>query len=98
VPLPLGLVVEPLGDGLLGGVDVAGGAGGTVVDGGDADGDRSPRRSPMRSVGDSLQAVSMPTLSAKAHSPVSILFIGEPPRLWGCALHEGATPVPAPSS
>jgi uncharacterized protein len=75
VPLPLGLVVEPLGDGLLGGVDVAGGAGGTVVDGGDADGDRSPRRSPMRSVGDSLQAVSMPTLSAKAHSPVSILFM-----------------------
>jgi hypothetical protein len=80
VPLPLGLVGEPLGAELsLGGVEVAGGVDGIVVDGGEADGDRSPGRPPTRSVRDSLQAVSMPMLRATAQSPVSILFMREPP-------------------
>jgi hypothetical protein len=79
VPPPLGVEGEPLGAELLGGVEVAGGVDGMVADGGDADGDRSPGRSPTRSVRDSLQAVSMPTLSAKAQSPLSILFMREPP-------------------
>jgi hypothetical protein len=74
---PLGLDVEPLGDELLGGVD--GVVEGEVEDGGDAEGVRSPGRSPTRSVRDSLQAVSIPRLSATAQMPVSILFIGEPP-------------------
>lgn len=75
--LPLGLEVEPLGDALpAGGVVVAGGVDGMVVEGGDADGDRSPGRSPTRSVRDSLHAVSMPAPSARAQSPMSILFMG----------------------
>jgi hypothetical protein len=84
VPVPLGLEGEPLGE-LLGGMLEDGGVdgvvddGGVVADGGEADGDRSPGLSPTRSVGDSLQAVSRPALSARAQSPVSILFIGEPP-------------------
>jgi hypothetical protein len=78
-----GVLVDPLGVevslGLLvdGGVD--GVVDGEVVDGGEADGVRSPGRSPTRSVRDSLQAVSNPRLSATAQRPVSILFIGEPP-------------------
>jgi hypothetical protein len=86
VPVPLGLEGEPLGDELpLGVVLVAGGVdgvvadGGVVGDGGEADGDRSPGLSPTRSVGDSLQAVSRPALSARAQRPVSILFIAAPP-------------------
>ena len=85
VPLPLGLVGEPLGAELsLGGVEVAGGVDGIVVDGGEADGDRSPGRPPTRSVRDSLQAVSMPMLRATAQSPVSILFMREPPPCGDC--------------
>jgi carbon monoxide dehydrogenase subunit G len=77
VPLLLGLDGEPLGVEVepLGGV-VADGGVGAVVDGGDADGERSAGRSPTRSVRDSLQAVSMPTPSASAQRPVSILFMG----------------------
>jgi hypothetical protein len=85
-------VVEPLG--LDGDPGVAGGDGGVegvegvvdgvVVDGGEADGDRSPGRSPTRSVPDSVQAVSSPRLSATAQRPVSILFIEEPPPCGGC--------------
>jgi carbon monoxide dehydrogenase subunit G len=75
VLLPLGLDGEPLGVELpLGGVVLDGGIG-AVADGGDAEGDRSPGRSPTRSERDSLQAVSMPTPSASAQRPVSILFI-----------------------
>jgi hypothetical protein len=75
VPLSLGVEGDPLGVELpLGGV-VADGGFGAVVDGGDAEGARSPGRSPTRSVRDSLQAVSKPTPSASAQRPVSILFI-----------------------
>jgi hypothetical protein len=77
VPVPLGLDGEPLGELVLGGV-AAGGVDGVVADGGDADGVvRSAGRSPTRSVGDSLQAVSSPRLSATAQTPVSILFMFE---------------------
>ena len=70
-----------------GGVDgVDGRVDGAVEDGGDADGMRSPGRSPTRSVRDSLQAVSMPAPSARAHRPVSILFMLEPPPCGGCAI------------
>jgi hypothetical protein len=75
VPVPLGLVVEPLGvvaddGGVEGVVD------GDVVVGGEADGVRSPGRSPTRSLPDSVQAVSIPRASATAQTPLSILFIG----------------------
>jgi hypothetical protein len=66
--------LEPPGVGL-----VAGGVDGVVIVGGDADGVRSPGRSPTRSVRDSLQAVSSPAPSATAQRPVSILFIAVPP-------------------
>jgi hypothetical protein len=93
VPVPLGLEVEPLGDVVEPvpveldpdevpeppGVVVDGGVDGVVVVGGDADGVRSPGRSPTRSVRDSLQAVSSPALSARAQRPVSNLFISKPP-------------------
>jgi hypothetical protein len=78
VPAPLGLDGEPLGELVLGGGVAAGGVDGVVADGGDADGVvRSAGRSPTRSVGDSLQAVSSPRLSATAQTPVSILFMFE---------------------
>ena len=48
---------------------------GDVVLGGEADGLRSPGRSPTRSLPDSVQAVSRPKLSAMAQRPLSILFI-----------------------
>jgi hypothetical protein len=78
VPVPLGLEVEPPGvvvddGGVEGMVD------GDVVVGGEADGVRSPGRSPTRSEPDSVQAVSRPRLSATAQKPVSILFMREPP-------------------
>jgi hypothetical protein len=87
VPVPLGLdgvvVVEPLGAELsLGDVAAGGvvlGVDGNGAVGGDADGLRSPGRSPTRSVRDSLQAVSSPRPSATAQKPVSILFINTPP-------------------
>jgi hypothetical protein len=95
--------VEPLGvEVSLGVVVVAGGVDGVVdgevTDGGDADGVRSPGRSPTRSVRDSLQAVSIPTLSATAPRPVSIMFIAEPPPL-GCKDRDekGATAMPPPA-
>jgi hypothetical protein len=80
VPEPLGFEVS-LGVVAGGGVDgIDGLVDGAVEDGGDADGMRSPGRSPTRSVRDSLQAVSIPTPSARAHRPVIILFmIGAPP-------------------
>jgi hypothetical protein len=88
VPVPLGLDVElsegVLGAGVLllgGGVIVAGGGAGEV--GGDADGMRSPGRSPTRSVRDSLQAASKPRPSASAQRPVAILFIVRSLLLWG---------------
>src|SRR6185295_3863296 len=43
--------------------------------GGDADGARSPGRSPRRSFRDSEQAVTRPALSARAQRPVSSFFI-----------------------
>jgi hypothetical protein len=49
--------------------------GGSVLEGGDADGVRSPGRSPTRSVRDSLQAVRRPAERARAQRPVSTLFI-----------------------
>jgi hypothetical protein len=93
VPVPLGLEVEPLGDVVLPlgevegevevpdppGVVVDGGVDGEVVVGGDADGVRSPGRSPTRSEPDSVQAVSSPAPSARAQKPVSNLFISKPP-------------------
>ena len=66
------LELEPDGDGAVL-------AGGSVLDGGDADGVRSPGFSPTRSVRLSLQAVSRPALSATAMTAVSILFISMPP-------------------
>jgi hypothetical protein len=88
VPLPLGLegVVVPLGEVLLGGgvVLLGGGVDGEVVVGGEADGVRSPGRSPTRSPGDSVQAVSSPAPSARAQKPVSILFIVEASSCGGC--------------
>lgn len=76
----------------LGGVVAGGGVvgidglvDGAVEEGGDADGMRSPGRSPTRSVRDSLQAVSIPTPSASAHRPVSILFMMGASSLWGFA-------------
>ena len=85
--MPLGLdgvvVVEPLGADLSLGDVVDGGivlgVDGDGAVGGDADGLRSPGRSPTRSVRDSLQAVSSPRPSATAQKPVSILFINTPP-------------------
>jgi hypothetical protein len=71
VELSLGVVVA-------GGM-VAGGVDGMVVVGGDADGARSPGRSPTRSVFDSEQAVSRPALSVSAQTAVSSLFIAVPP-------------------
>jgi len=64
-----------------GGVVVDGGVAvdGDVLDGGDADGVRSPGRSPTRSVRVSLQAVSMPTLSATAKTAERNFFISMPP-------------------
>ena len=58
-----------------GGVAVEGGG----VDGGEADGVRSPGRSPTRSVLVSLQAVSRPALSATASTAVRNFFISMPP-------------------
>jgi hypothetical protein len=87
VPVPLGLEGEPevlpLGD-ELGGVLVDGEVDGVVEVGGDAEGVRSPGRSPTRSVPDSVQAVSSPAVSARAQKPVSILFIAKPPPCGGC--------------
>jgi hypothetical protein len=77
VPVPLGLVVEPPGVVVDGGVD--GVVDGDVVVGGEADGVRSPGRSPTRSLLDSVQAVSIPRPSVTAQRPLSILFIEEPP-------------------
>jgi hypothetical protein len=90
-----GLGEELLGDELLddellsvdddpevdGGVVVDGGVavGGGGVDGGEADGVRSPGRSPTRSVRLSLQAVSRPALSATASTAVRNFFISMPP-------------------
>jgi hypothetical protein len=54
-------------------------AGGSVLDGGDADGVRSPGFSPTRSVLLSLQAVSRPALSATAMTAERNLFISMPP-------------------
>jgi hypothetical protein len=48
---------------------------GAVLEGGEADGGVLPGRSVTRSVRDSLQAVSIPALSATAMAAVSILFI-----------------------
>jgi hypothetical protein len=76
VPPPLGVDGEPLGDEPpLGGVVVVpGDVDGEPGEGGDADGE-PPGRSLAGPVGDSLQAVSTPTLSARAQRPVSILFM-----------------------
>jgi hypothetical protein len=90
VPEPPGVVVDDGGvDGVDGVVD------GVVAVGGDADGVRSPGRSPTRSVRDSLQAVSSPALRARAQKPVSNLFIWKPPPC-GVArtLPKGATGMP----
>jgi hypothetical protein len=78
-----GVLGEVLG---AGGVVADGGGVGDVVDGGEADGERSPGRSPTRSVGDSLQAVSRPAPSATAQRPASILFMWKSP-LVGVARH-----------
>jgi hypothetical protein len=81
VPVPLGVEGEPLGDELEGeplGDELGGVLGvlGDVDEGGDAEGERSPGRSAVGPpVGDSLQAVSTPTLSARTQRPVSILFM-----------------------
>jgi hypothetical protein len=91
VPVPLGallgavappdvvvsvVLLEPLGAVL--------GAGAVVV-GGDADGVRSPGRSPTRSVRDSVHAVSMKALSPSAQTAVTILFIFAALLVMGCA-------------
>jgi hypothetical protein len=89
VPVPLGLEglpdVEPVEpDGELGDDGlVAGGVDGIVDVGGDAEGVRSAGRSPMRSLPDSVQAVSRPAPSASAQKPVSSLFIVKASSLWG---------------
>ena len=83
-----------------GGVVVDGGVAvdGDVLDGGEADGVRSPGRSPTRSVRVSLQAVSMPTLSATAKTAERNFFISMPPP---CGLRDRvakvqrACPLPA---
>ena len=84
--VPLGLVVEPLSlGGVVAGGVVAGGVvigGGGVVDG-DADGVRSPGRSPSRSFRDSEHAVTRPALSASAQRPVSSFFIFAMPPCCG---------------
>jgi hypothetical protein len=103
-PLELGMELEPLGlevelelesdvEGLLL-VD------GAVLDGGDADGVVPLGvRSPVRSVRDSLQAVSRPRLSATAKTAVSILFISMPPPCGVAQPHpQGATAVPPPAA
>jgi hypothetical protein len=88
-------LLELLPDGML--VD------GDVVDGavlGDADGFVVLGvRSPVRSVRLSLQAVSMPRLSATAKMAVSILFISMPPPI-GVArpMSEVATAMPPPAA
>jgi hypothetical protein len=93
VPVPLGLEGLPLGDELLPGVVevlplggvvlVAGGVEGEVVLGGDADGVRSPGRSPTRSPPPSVQAVSSPAPRARAQRPVSTFVIFGASSLWG---------------
>ena len=64
-----------------GGVVVDGGVAvdGDVLEGGEADGVRSPGRSPTRLVRLSLQAVSSPALSATASMAVRNFFISMPP-------------------
>jgi len=64
-----------------GGIVVDGGVAvdGDGLDGGEADGVRSPGRSPTRSVRLSLQAVSRPALSATASTAVRNFFISRPP-------------------
>ena len=84
--MPLGAESDGLLGVLLGGGVVAGGVDGMVVVGGDADGVRSPGRSPTRSVFDSEQAVSRPALSVSAQTAVSSLFIASASLLWGCGL------------
>src|SRR5262245_37387728 len=78
----LGDVVEP--DGGEGDVD------GVVVVGGDADGVRSPGRSPTRSLRDSVHPASTPVPRARTHTPMSNFFIAVllwaliEPRTVGC--------------
>ena len=64
---------------VLGAVVVSGGCegdvDGVVVVGGEADGVRSPGRSPTRSLRDSVHPVSTPAPRARTHTPVSNLFI-----------------------
>jgi hypothetical protein len=89
--LELGMELEPLGLVVVDELEVEPDADGLVlVDGavlGDADGGLPLGvRSPVRSVRDSLQAVSRPRLSATAKMAVSILFISMPPPCVGrCA-------------
>jgi carbon monoxide dehydrogenase subunit G len=62
---------------LAGGVDGLGlgDVDGDVVVGGDADGLRSPGRSPTRLLPDSVHPVSTPAARARTHAPVSNFFI-----------------------
>jgi hypothetical protein len=102
---PLGVELEPLPELELPevlslGVVVDGGVvvdDGGVVDG-EADGVRSPGRSPSRSLRDSEHAVMRPALSASAHRPVSSFFIWVPPscgcdpRIHGARLQRACPP------
>ena len=69
-------MLEP-DDGLDDGVDELGGVGsgllvseGAGAIGGEAAGDRSPGRSPLRLLGDSVQAVAQMTGNVRAHKPL----------------------------
>jgi hypothetical protein len=84
-PLVDGVVLEP-GDGLDDGADELGGVGsgllvseGAGAIGGEAAGDRSPGRSPVRLLGDSVQAVAKMIRNVRAPKPLRNLFIATPP-------------------
>ena len=69
----------PLDGGVAAGDVVVSDAGGMV--GGDADGVRSPGRSPVRPLGDSVQAAARVVTRASRQKPLRNFFIADPARI-----------------
>lgn len=73
-------------------------AGGDDVVGGDADGVRSPGRSLVRGVPESVQAVASVATSARAETLNSALFMNAPPEWCSHPVPRVARPVPRSAS
>jgi hypothetical protein len=103
--LAIGDYLVPLGGGVVGDVEDESDAGGVadgdlvVSDGygvvaGDADGVRSPGRSPVRPLGDSVHAAARVVTRARRQKPLRNFFIGDTSRDGFDPAREGAIEMP----